>query len=402
MAEFKFGITRHRKSNHHSVDGVSVHEIQVRVVDFPIGLPRDANPRQQNTNKEIYREVTDSLLRRGESANEAPGSFDLKHRGISIVATDVVVKDGVATVSFADSAPDGLKLGIVDGGHTAEIFREVLSADPSQVPENQRVNLRIFTGLEHPASLSTSIATGLNAGIQLAARSAADHRGDFEFLKEALSQTSDHRPGTWADRISWPENDPGDYSVVDVLAMMACFDTWTHPIGGGSQPVDAHRRKSTMLERLVTDPSRFRRLVKILPDILQLFEIISHDAYEKWGTEKSNNFLQLGYVKKTFPEGSFHFDDDGSPAKLYLPRGAVYPMFAAFRCMVVDDEPYVSWNFSDVLTLWDIVGQDLLYAFYDHYKASGSDLTTAARSVAIWQAFADRVELAKFKHLNKG
>src|SRR6202008_4779050 len=82
---------------------------------MPEGLPKGANPREQNIDRGIYRDVMKSLL----NEDCTPNTFHLKNKGISILAEEVSKADNEEElkVRFASN-----EQGIVDGAHTYEII----------------------------------------------------------------------------------------------------------------------------------------------------------------------------------------------------------------------------------------------------------------------------------------
>ena len=66
--------------------GAETHYMLVPASELPDGLPLDANPREPNVNRPVYRAVSRSLRQEGDSI---PGSFHLKHRGLTLVASAV-------------------------------------------------------------------------------------------------------------------------------------------------------------------------------------------------------------------------------------------------------------------------------------------------------------------------
>ena len=68
-------------------EGVYTHFLLVPAKSLPAGIPLDSNPREQNVNRPVYRTVARSLRQEGDATN--PGSFHLKHRGITLIASSV-------------------------------------------------------------------------------------------------------------------------------------------------------------------------------------------------------------------------------------------------------------------------------------------------------------------------
>src|ERR1700680_2711246 len=114
---------------------------------MPTGLPKGANPREQNIDRGIYRDVMDSLL----NENCTPNTFHLKNKGITILAEEVTKADNEEELSVCFVSSEQ---GIVDGAHTYEIIlrgkSEItdLNAAGEADPINQYVKVEVLTGLD--------------------------------------------------------------------------------------------------------------------------------------------------------------------------------------------------------------------------------------------------------------
>ena len=371
--------------------GAETHFMLVPASELPDGLPLDANPREPKVNRPVYRAVSRSLRQDDDSI---PGSFHLKHRGLTLVASAVTkcrephpAGLDVFELHFAD---DGL-YGIVDGGHSYEIVREASKA--GAIPEDAFIKLEVMTGLD-TESLVTEIAGGRNTSMQVQDKSLSDLKGEFQFLKDALAADG------WADRVAWHEGEEGVIDVVDVIAAISCFDIASYP-DRSSHPVDAYRRKKSMLSRFQSDPDRYRRLTPVIRDVLQLHDWIAKDAENRWqqvgGVSGSGGkYGRLEMVEKA-KEGrsgfEFPFLPD-MPSQRRLRRPAVFPILASFRLLLVQDEASapigayqpVKWrnDFGQVMELWEAAGGQLLRTFYEHWDTTGRDLHAAGRSPALW------------------
>lgn len=286
---------------------------------------------------------------------------------------------------FAESEPD--IDGIVDGGHSYELIRQARTR--GSIPKNQFVKLEVITGLTR-SSLVTDIAGGRNTSLQVHKKSLMDLGQEFDLIKDAL------RVDGFDEYIAWHENAEGDVDVVDVIAVLSCFDTLTFP-DRTSHPVDAYRRKQSMLERFASDPARIERLLPIAADILRLHDLIAMDSEERWqsgggasGTGGNYGRLDMVEVRDdgrnpfTFP----FLGNENSTKRLRRP--ALLPILASFRQLVSsvgparDAEACWRTEFADVEDIWREAGADLLRAFYEHYTSTGRDLHAAGRSTALW------------------
>ncbi|MGH9199230.1 MAG: AIPR family protein, partial [Acidimicrobiia bacterium] len=142
------------------------HTFLMNVSDVP-ELPLDPNPRGQRIDRGIYRQVKDSLL-----GND--GYFIWKNHGITILAKSVRKIDDVTYE--VEMEPD--HHGIVDGGHTYQIIREVV-AENGQSTDAQSVEVRVFTGIVPDELDAVDVAGALNTTMQVQEMSLANLAGKF-------------------------------------------------------------------------------------------------------------------------------------------------------------------------------------------------------------------------------
>lgn len=386
-----------------NIAGVHTHFMLVPASDLPEGIPLDPNPREQNVNRPVYRTVGRSLRQEGDAT---PGSFHLKHRGITLIASDVrkVTKSGPGGTDIYELYfPKGY--GIVDGGHSYQI---VLNAQREKsVPENEYIKLEVMTG-GNMEPLVTDIAGGRNTSIQVHTKSLLDLDRKFDFLKDELA-----RHGL-RDQVAWHENDKGDIDVVDVIARLSCFDITTYP-DRHTHPVDAYRRKSSMLSRFKTSPERYEQLLPIVHDVLYLHDWIAYDAENRWkavggasGTGSKYGRLEMvDHKKPNRPAFTFPFLN-GKESDHRLRPPVVLPILATFRLLTeisqsqadVEGSQIVRWRngFSEALSIWEDVGGRLLQSFYEHFATTGRDLHASGRSPALWRSLCNEMVVSLADH----
>src|SRR5439155_26542887 len=95
--------------------GSSRHIFLCACQDMPKDLPKGANPREQNIDRGIYRDVMSTLL----NEDCTPNTFHLKNKGITILAEHVVKTDDEEGLKVEIASDEQ---GIVDGAHTYEII----------------------------------------------------------------------------------------------------------------------------------------------------------------------------------------------------------------------------------------------------------------------------------------
>lgn len=179
------------------------------VLSLPADLPKGANPRQQNIDRRIYKDIARHLM----NEEGTPNTFHLKNKGITILA-DAVTK-GSDDETYVIELNSGQ--GIVDGAHTYEIIlskqadiREMSGIKEN--PVNQFVKVEVITGLQN--GLVAEIASGLNTAVQVQQMALKDLEGKFDWLKEELKDEP------YFEQIAFTQNATGEYDVRDILVML--------------------------------------------------------------------------------------------------------------------------------------------------------------------------------------
>jgi hypothetical protein len=365
---YLFSVAEARSFTHPIFESVTKHTFLVQAKLLPTGLPTGANARDPvGMNRRVYKDVTESLR-----TNEAlPGSFDLMNLGITVIADRVEMVDKKTFRVFISDED-----GIVNGAHTARIIEQCQGDD--EVPDEQYVEVRIVTGLEHaPVTLKADIAKGQNTGIAVRAESIYDTQGLFRFLRETVKDQP------WADRISWRESDPGDYDVRDLTSVMEALNVIDFANDSNRHPVHAYEKWSIGVNRYAqdfkeheTDPENrtYAALEPLLIEGLHLYDRIRYDFRPIFNETISKAGGRLRIVEEApKSKDKFDFVFAGLPPEKYrLTKGATFPIFAAFRnCIVYDAASNrCSWRFGfdNMLKLWEKIAPDLVRETYEATK----------------------------------
>lgn len=352
------------------------HIFMCSVLDIPRDLPKDANPRQQNIDRRIYRDVARHLV----NDEGTPNTFHLKNKGITILA-EKVTKIGEDTYELAI----GSGQGIVDGAHTYEIIlahqdemRESNVEDAASTI-SQFVKLEIITGIEN--GLSAEIAAGLNTAVQVQQMALKDLEGKFDWIKDEV------RSQSYYSKIAFTQNASGEYDIRDILVMLELFNIDAYPNDGTSYPTRTWNNKEAVLSSFARDPEPYQKLKPILKDILILYDTVSataRDLYNEGGNRKGGRLSFVEGPKKS--KFRFPFIDQEREYRLF--RGALLPMVGAFRFMVVDDPSTGQYRWRDgfgtVSSLWNQVGQEMMDATFATSTELGRKLTALGKSPNLW------------------
>lgn len=349
-------VVEARRIQHPIFPAIEKHSFLVRAKDVPPGISLGANARDAKTfSKRVYQDVKRNLI--GEDP-PTPGYFDLMNKGITVIAERVRRIDEKTYEITVMPAQ-----GIVDGGHTYKLVCSLLNDE--RLREEQHVEINVRTGVE-PA-MYHEVSRGLNTGIQVAQHSLDNLAQHYDWLKLEL----DDQP--YLDQIAWREGDEGEYDVRDLICVMEAMNVFDFPNDSGQHPVHAYEKWSGPTTKFSRDAeeheddlkgSKYFRLRTILKDALRLYDIIRRDFYEVYNDADLGSAGKLAIVEQARGDQQFSFPFASSEkAKYRLTKGALYPIFGAFRNMVeMDPETKdARWKggFDEVLTLWREVAPEV-------------------------------------------
>jgi hypothetical protein len=325
------------------------------VADLPPGLPKDPNPRAQNIDRGIWRDIKKHLL----NEEGTPNTFHLKNKGITIIAERVEKRSEDEYELII--APGQ---GIVDGAHTYDLdiqcqneIKELnKTRNGDEPPIAQFVKLEILTGV--PSDLGPEIAGGLNTAVQVQQMSLADLRGKFDWMKDELQNAPYH------GEIAFRENENATFDARDIVVILELFNIVDFPNDKDEHPVRAYMSKAQVLANYLASPGKYQNLRPIIKDVLSLHDLISMQARDKHN-ETGGKAGKLVFVEsRSRPLYDFPFI--GKQGKYRLVGGALFPMLAAFQWMVQENPKsgLMEWRggFSNVKSLWDKVAGEMMRA----------------------------------------
>ncbi len=352
------------------------HILISRAIDIPIDISMAPNPREQRTDRGIYKIVRKSL------EDESDLSFHLKNKGITILAHQVEYSSDkkTATVHFSE------KDGIADGGHTYKIIKETRSA--GTCPEGQYVKFEIITGV--PQELSVDITGGLNTAVQVDDASLLNLTGEFEWVKETLKET------LYGGKIAYMQNQEGEYDIREILGLLTLFNVNKFP--PPQHPKDAYVSKAKCLELYRDDPESFKMLTPLIKDILYLHDYVHIQGRERYNTVKGGKAAKMVGLYATKKRGDYEFIFMGEKKPYRLYDGALYPMLGAMRFLVEQKkgENVYSWklkSFKDVKSFFDEIAPELVTKTYNTSLVYGRRPNPIGKDENHWDNLYNTVEV---------
>ena len=370
---FRFEAAEARSFKHPHFPNIQKHIFLVPAARLPKNIPQKANLREATgMNRNVYKDVRESL--RGNEA--LPGSFDLLNLGITIIGEDVKALDKRVFEVLIDD-----DYGIANGGHTANLIWEC--QDDDTIAEGQHVEVKIITGVEGPNehTMRVDIARGQNTGIAVKPQSIFELDGAFQGIKDVVA------PFEWSNDIAYKESDSSEIDVRELISALEIINVIDFPNRSGKHPIAAYEKWSTPLKKYGDDfkenrdepgGRKYAKLEPLLPQVLELYDIIRRDFLRIYSTEVSNQAAKLKIVEDAPKKpGFYQFRFAGlEPHARRLTKGAAYPILGSFRnyVRINPDSGQAEWvgGFDNVKAVWDEIGKDLVLETREAVKSIGN------------------------------
>lgn len=376
--------------NFNSVEKLEHHIFVVNAKDVPKDLPLEANARRPNTRKQVYREVKRSLM----NEEGEPGTFHLKNKGIVIVADEV--KPAKGSSDLYEVVLDRTTQGILDGGHTYKLIVDG-QGDPA-FPDDQYVFIQVRVSV--PNDWIADISRGLNTSVQVQDMSLDNLAGRFSWLKDEVRETS------YRNEIAWSENDKGQISARDLIALLYLFNIKLFP-GGDAHPISGYEKKSEALKSFEQNEPAFKSMKCIVQEILFLYDYIAFTANKFYneGAQRNNQKGRgggLSFMREAGRHGpifaNLHFDPD-----YRLEDAALYPILASFRVFLKADpvSGKIKWihPFEQVKAAWRDLAYDLIRATLHTSMEVGRSRNAIGKSRLHWDGIFQKVENYKLRSI---
>jgi hypothetical protein len=371
----------------------------VKISELPLNLPTDVNPRAQNLESRVARQIRAGLL-------ENSDVFHLLNRGLTLTAfgAEYDTKNQNLNLELASGF-----YGLVDGGHT---YRTIAASIPeSNSPEVETpdflsdgyVKMQILVGVK--GELLVDIARSLNTSAQVKDESLANLEGSFDWIKEILGKTS------FGDKIAYRENEDDTLYPVDIREVVSLL-TLFHPSFQDSEtpPMLGYTSKGRCLDLFRKDPSGFQMLRPIIPDILRMYDYIHlHFAtiYREIGgfkfldedkpkTRRSVKLAKVSgvrHIKEGFP--LYYY---GETAHYLFSDGWLLPVLSSLRA-IVSYKTVAKWK-ADPFKFFDKVGKGLVQMTLERSVSLGRNPNSVGKDKAHWMSLYGHNQTRLLRMLN--
>ena len=294
----------------------------------------EVNARDSNVKGRVPKAIRQTLT-------DNPAWFAEYNRGLTIVASQVSWdnKTNLLTLTFKDHDLDG----ILDGGHTLSVILEEFESqsDHNEGEVSSYINLEIFTGLQ--SEVLPSVVEARNTSRQVASKSLMNLDGRFDDLKCAIGPE-------FTELISWKENEDGELDVRELIGMLTALDAGSY--SGNNHPVVAYSGKEACLKRfsLKENGEKYAKLEKVAPDALRIWDLIQFHLpaqYNQRGPSAGTGIGRFGALTgvRTLPtKKKKHLPFIDQYTEFEIPTGYIYPIFSAFRAMLVEEHGCWVWG----------------------------------------------------------
>ncbi len=291
-------------------------------VKIPLGT---ANPRFQNLNSDVSREIRESLA-------ETPETFHQRNRGLWIAARQAEYDNQRGRLFLSFPTEEGGLYGILDGGHTLRNIEMFLGeredSDEKPIPY---VMLHIRIGVEDELP---ELSASLNRSYRLKDYSIMNAEGEFDDLRKLLRKKL-----PFEGKIDFKENGAGIYDIVDVLQRMSLFCKGIFDGDEDKHPIEAYRSKARCLEYFRKNEKEFLALEPILLDCFRLPDQIERLLPEVSGSGRFGGYQFVEPLKKaavrTSLDGLEPYPDIDTWARKYnVSAGITFPIAASLRVLV--------------------------------------------------------------------
>ena len=358
------------------------------VMDLPVDIPMDTNPRKQSLKTDVAKDIISSLIQPDEQRN-----FYLLNRGLLLSADTISFNNetNVATVTFSDFD----KHGDIDGGHTYEIIKKYRVSE-NMARGEQYVKVEVLTGVE---DMFEQLAKARNYSVKVQEKSMAELEKKFDIIKDALKDQP------YFDKIRYVENEMDkEIDILTIVSILNMFNIDRYPnTMNSSFPINSYSSKASCLKTYLEAYKEYQdgpdnpyvKMKPIMPKIIELYDYLECNV-SKFYKGDSREMKQYGKIvgvtvaadkKKKFWSRFF-----GNEMQYSTVNGLLYPVIGAFRAIVEEYDGVYRWK-KDPIEVLDKLGASLEALVIQQSRDFKNNPNATGKSLGIWQSLYARVAM---------
>jgi len=305
--------------------GVYRYYVDVSVSDVPqiLGNYIDVNPRQATHTGSVPRRI------RGTMTEDAEW-FEFYNRGLLVLAETLSWDNQTnqVTMTFVEKRRHGLG----DGNHSLfNVLRILNELVGEGLTSEADFTMEVILGV--PEDRVNGLTDARNTSNQVRPQDLENHRLGFQSLKSALQSQ-----GVDTDTmISWEENDPGEFSATEIIAILSMFNLsqWDDQ----KHPLQSYYGKAAVHRYFQAHKDEFEPLYPLASELLKIPEWIRHYLPEQQLAINSNFGGITGIRSAPDP-----LPLTGLSSTHTIPDAYIYPLTAAFRGMLINNNGTYEWG----------------------------------------------------------
>ena len=361
-----------------------INNLIPRMMDMPI---KPANPRDHENlpNKAVMRDIRDEYL------NDV-SMFHLKNSGITMNVQYVdEVGDGILNIAVDEN--EEKRHGILNGGTTFTVLKNVikeLQEENYDLPRNKYVKVELRVGLDPEMVPSTS--EGLNTHASVTRASLLTLENKFDFIQDVLKNE------IYANQISYRQYEDGELDVTRLLQYMTVFNVNYYKRESDRHPIRAYTSKTNCVKSFVDKEKDYHAMKNIIPNILELVDIIRSNAHECLTNKRSSK-----YVKAARNKNEFVLMTQDNIISHDIADAMLFPILGAFRsCLISDEDSLITWRrtFDEVVMMFEIVAPKMFRKIDKIYKEVG-DVNQVGKLSSTWETMYNILDEQVTKQLRK-
>ncbi|MFC4760594.1 AIPR family protein [Fructobacillus durionis] len=373
----KFPVKSIRTTKSPSTEGVTTYTMLVDFNDLPNDISLEVNPRKPKMNTAVAKKLIHAVTGTEED-------FDIKNRGIVIIANNLIFNNGQVTLDLGD---DRTRFGILDGGHTYT----AITQNRGDMPEDMHkyVKLEILVGENLDA---TGLADARNTSVQVSDIALFELDDKFNDVKDVLKKES------YADDVAYKDNDNKSIPVADLLRLMYAMNIekfaseTTAPVSAYSSKAAVFRDYKKEIDK--GDDNVYAKLIPLLPELVRIFEFIQRDMkkyYAEFKKANGQSSSAFGKVRGVEGAGNYHTAFSKMDIEYQISNGFIFPIFGAFRALLKENnDGTIEFEFSPE-KVWNKVGVNLVQNTFE----TDTNPQMAGKNKTLWQGNYRIVEGAK-------